>query len=188
MKKSVFENVTTLEEFYNQIYTQQEANHGPHYCAMHHAVVKYWNEGQCKSYMEFGIHQGGTAANILRKKPESVTLIDINLGLYNEYLKPIAIKYCKENNINLNVKECSSTAIEAIQFDCDMLLIDSYHKPDYLKQELSTHAHNINKYIIAHDTFAVPSLHKCMEDFAGKNGWKVLEYNKQNVGYTVLGR
>jgi hypothetical protein len=188
MKKSELKNITILEKFHKEIYRQQEENHSEHYCAIHHAVVKYWNEGKCESYIELGVHQGGTASNILLQKPKKVVLVDKNLDLYREHLEPIAIHYCDQHNIELKTKECESIDLEAIELNCDMLLIDSYHKPDYMLQELSTHAHNIKKYIIAHDTYAVRSLHKCLEDFAIKNKWKVLEYNKQNVGYTVLGR
>jgi len=51
MRKSVLDNITTLEEFHKEIYRQQEENHREHYCAIHGAVVKYWNEGNCETYM-----------------------------------------------------------------------------------------------------------------------------------------
>ena len=188
MRKTVFNNVLTVEEFYKEIYKQQEENHGAGYCDIHSAIVKYWNEGKCESYMELGVHQGGTASNILLQKPKKVVLVDINLDLYREHLEPIALHYCDQHNIELKTKECSSIDLSAIELECDMLLIDSYHKPQYMAQELSTHAHNIKKYIIAHDTNSIKSLHKCLEDFALKNRWEVLEYNQKNAGYTVLGR
>jgi len=188
MKKSVLNHVKTLKQFHKEIYKQQEENHKEHYCAVHDAIVKYWNLGKCKSYMELGVHQGGTASNILLQKPKKVVLVDKNLDLYREYLEPIAIHYCDQNDIDLKTKECESIDLYAMEVECDMLFIDSYHKPDYMIQELSTHAHNTKKYIIAHDTYSVKSLHECLENFAMKNKWEVLEYNKKNVGYTVLGR
>ena len=188
MKKAILNHVKTMEEFHREIRKQHDENHRKDYCAVHDAIIKYWNLGKCESYLELGIHQGATASNILLQKPKKVTLVDKNLNLYKEYLEPIAKDYCDQYNIQLKVKECESTDLYAVEIECDMLFIDSYHKAEYMAKELSTHAHNIKKYIIAHDTHSIKSLHECLEDFALKNKWQILEYNKQNVGYTVLGK
>jgi hypothetical protein len=90
-------HVTTLEEFYESIRSQQEEAHGEDYCAMHDAIRHYMKD--CKSYKEIGTHQGGSAAAVMTgdHKPEYMELIDINHEKYRWKLKSLAEPYCKEN-------------------------------------------------------------------------------------------
>ena len=56
-----------------------------------------------------------------------------------------------------------------------------------MKKELDMHGKSVKKYIVAHDTWAVPELQACLEEFCFNNpGWRVLERGTTNVGYTVL--
>ena len=186
-------HVKTVKEFHESIKTQQEQAHGEHYCAMHDAILRYWTEGKCKDYLELGTHQGGTASHaMLLPGVENVQLIDIDMSRYRKFLAPLATKHCAKNKINLKVKEMDSRALGSTA-DCDMLVIDSVHNPAFMQQELAMHGHNVRKYIIAHDTFRIMGnintrLFECLQDFANKRGWKILENNKNNVGYTVLGK
>ena len=189
MINSELGHVKTLDEFYRSIIEQQEAAHGEEYCAMHEAIVKYFKEGNCKTYMELGTHQGGTAACAMRMNPKKVILVDISMQKYNKFLRPIATEYCSKNNIELVIKETDSTGLGAIDA-CDMLMIDSVHKAYHMEKELMIHAPNTTKYIVAHDTCRPTSeLHNCLENFCMNNPrWKVIERNTNNVGYTVLGK
>ena len=183
-------HVTTVEEFNTSIREQQEKAHGADYCAIHDAIRKYMAE--CNSYMELGTHQGGTASVALMCKPKTVCLVDIDTSRYNKFLAPIATKYCAENNINLDVRNVSSHSLASVN-TTDMLVIDSYHHPMHMQKELELHGHGVRKYILAHDTSVIngkqnDSLFRCMKDWGEKNGWKVIERGKTNVGYTVLGK
>lgn len=181
-------HVTSVEEFHNEIVRQQEEAHGEHYCLMHQAIQRYLKE--CNSYMELGTHQGGSLSAALLCNPRDIYVRDIDLSRYNKFLKPIAEKYCKENNIKLDVKQIDSTSI-ASTAPVDILMIDSNHNPNHMSRELETHKHFVSKYIIAHDTQIIngrqdDSLYRCLAKFANDEGWEVIEHIKLNVGYTVI--
>tara|TARA_Y100000389_G_scaffold193025_1_gene221345 strand:- start:745 stop:1314 length:570 start_codon:yes stop_codon:yes gene_type:complete len=178
-------HVKSVEEFYHEIRWQQEEAHGQDYCEQHDAIRKYASE--CKTYRELGTHQGGTAANAMLSGFKYIELVDISMEKYEKFLKPIAEKHCKENKIVLKVKEVDSSSLDSIGPHVDMMLIDSYHRAFHMKRELDMHGKSVKKYIVAHDTWAVPELHTCLEEFCFNNpGWRVLERGKTNVGYTVL--
>lgn len=180
--------VKTLKEFNTEIRKQQEEAHGIDYCQIHDAIKKYMKE--CKSYMELGTHQGGTASIAMLSKPNRVFLVDMDMSRYRKFLAPIAQEWCDKNDIELIVKEADSTSIGTINMT-DMLVIDSYHHPEHMKKELNLHGNNVRKYIIAHDTSIVnnkanDSLYQTMKQFADANGWEVIERGTTNVGYTVI--
>lgn len=183
-------DVKTLEEFYTKIRSEQENAHGEDYCAQHDAIKKLMPE--CESYLELGTHQGATAACAILAGAKKVQLVDIDMSRFTKYLQPIAVKYCMTNDIDLKIKQVSSTAIASIA-SADMMLIDSLHRADHMKKELDLHGPNIQKYIIAHDTSVIngrpnDSLYATMSEWAKKNGWKVFERVTKNVGYTVIKR
>ena len=193
MINAVLDDAKTLTEFYTSIRAQQESAHGDDYCNMHDAIVKYWNEGQCTEYMELGTHQGGSAACAMQLEGvKQIQLVDIDMSRYRKYLSPIAAKHCAKNGINLILREADSRALSSIG-RCDMLVIDSVHNPNFMKQELDMHAHNVRKYIIAHDTWTLmgrvnPILHETLKEFASKNRWKVVHHEQKGPGYTVLSK
>lgn len=185
--------VKSVDEFYVEIRSQQEAYHGADYCAMHNAIRRYMKD--CKSYKELGTHQGGSASAAMscKHKPEYMELVDINHEKYRWKLKSLAEPYCKEHGIELVVKEADSTSINSISDrDIDMLVIDSLHIRSHMEKELSLHGPYIQKYIIAHDTTICQdrpkdALYRCLSDFCDNNPrWKIVERGKTNVGYTVL--
>ena len=107
----------------------------------------------------------------------------------------MAEPYCKENNIELVVKDADSTSLGSISDrNIDMLVIDSLHKRHHMEAELTMHAKYIKKYIIAHDTSISQdpekeSLYACLYDFCREApGWEIVEREIANVGYTVLKR
>ena len=180
----------TIKTFNKSIREQQEEAHGEDYCAIHDAITKYMKD--CKSYMELGTHQGGTASVAMLCKPSRVYLVDIDFTKYNKFLKPLAEKWCDTNNIELIVNQTDSTGFGAINMT-DMLVIDSYHHPNHLQKELDMHGRNVKKYIIAHDTSILhgkmnDSLFQVLNAWAEKNQWKILERVTKNVGYTVIGK
>ena len=181
-------HVTSVEEFHKEIRRQQEEAHGEDYCAIHDAITKYMKD--CKSYMELGTHQGGTASAALLCKPKRVHLVDKDLSRYNRFLKPLAEKYVKENNIEFTAKQVDSRSLASTEV-VDMLMIDSYHQPHHMMAELNTHGNNVTKYIIAHDTSIINSkpndgLYQVLKTFGERAGWEVVEHCTDNVGYTVI--
>lgn len=129
-------HVKTLREFYTEIRSQQEAAHGDDYCAQHDALMRLFNKEGCISYKEIGTHQGGTAAAVMQTCVSYMELVDIDMGKYRKFLAPIASKYCKDNDIELIVKETDSLGLGAIGKVCDVMLIDSVHKRPHMEAEL----------------------------------------------------
>ena len=189
MINSELEHVKTLKEFNSEIIKQQTKAHGEGYNNIHKAIKKYLTKED--TYMELGVHQGGTASTAMLCNPKKMILVDIDFMKYNNVLNRIAVKYCFENKIDLNIKVASSIEFNSIN-SCDMLLIDSRHHPDHMIQELRLHGQNTNKYIVAHDThmlFDKPNdvLYQVLASYTNEHPrWKIIERNKENVGYTVL--
>ena len=51
------------------------------------------------------------------------------------------------------------------------------------------HAESVQKYIIFHDTAAMPELKQAVNEFISDNTeWNIVEDFTDNVGYTVIGR
>tara|TARA_R110002153_G_scaffold72321_3_gene189411 strand:+ start:2920 stop:3498 length:579 start_codon:yes stop_codon:yes gene_type:complete len=188
MINSELGHVKTLKEFNKSIREQQEEAHGEDYCAIHDAIKKYMKE--CKSYMELGTHQGGTASVAMLANPNRVYLVDIDFTKYNLFLKPIAEEYCEKKDIELIVNQTDSTGFGAINMT-DMLVIDSYHHPAHMQKELDMHGSNVRKYLIAHDTSNMlgkpdERLYHCMKNWCNKNNFVEVERGTTNVGYTVF--
>jgi len=179
-------HVTTLEEFYESIRSQQEEAHGNDYCKMHDAVNEIAKE--CNSYKELGTHQGGTLANaLLQPTLKYVEGVDNDMHRYRKFLQPIAEQYAKDNKKVLKIKEVDSTGIDSLGYSTDILLIDSYHKAFHMQKELERHGPYVKKYIVAHDTHKPDDqLYWCLANWGSDNGWSVMTRNQENVGFTVL--
>ena len=197
MINSELGHVTTLEEFNSEIRRQQEEAHGQEYCAIHDAIRKYLKD--CDSYLELGVHQGGTASAAMLSKPLKIYLLDIDMSRYNKFLAPIAKKYCLENYIQLSVEQADSTSsttktyLDVVTLGVDMLVVDSYHHPAHMTKELNLYGKIVGKYILAHDTSQLmgknnDSLYQCLKEWSNKNGFKEIERGTTNVGYVVFGR
>lgn len=182
----------TLEEFYPLIREQHDDFHGKDYCAIHDVVRKLMKEEGVDKYKELGVNQGGTAANACLLNPKKIELIDNTLEQYNVY-EHLFKDYCEKNNIELVARELDSASVES-RSQCDLLLIDSLHKPSHLIKELNIHAEWTSKYIVCHDTYRSLGqihtvLHDVLEGFCKQiNSWEIIEKNTDNVGYTVIAK
>jgi len=180
-------NITALSEFTQRIRDIQEEAHGEGYCDIHDGIVKCMENSS--SYKELGVNQGGTAAAALMTNPERIELIDLTMKRFDEYLGPIAREYCEKNNISLTTLEMDSTSKNAVTDSFDVLLIDSYHKPDHLRKEMNLHKDYINKYMIFHDTNIISNgLKMAIISFTNNNPWKIVEDNQRSNGYMVIER
>lgn len=178
-------DLTSLEDFYREIRSQQEEFHGQGYCAHHDAIQRYAGK-QC-SYKELGTHQGATAAAAVLAGYKEVTLVDRD----HYKLRPnqhLFESYCSKEKIRLEIVESDSTHQRAVS-PVDVLLIDSKHTYKHCTSELSKHAKFVGRYIIFHDTSHKKELANAVDDFLKKNtDWKMVEVSTENVGYTVIGR
>ena len=184
MLTAKLEGVKDLEEFYQSIRSQQEAYHGHDYCAHHDAIVKYLKPGQ--HYKELGTHQGATAAAAIRAGVAKATLVDWDMQKFNAN-RPLFEMYCIEKGIELSVVQSDSHSLATVG-ECDVMLIDTKHTYNHLREELKLHAHMVKHFIVLHDTAAQPELQRAAEEYCAKSNWKVVERYMGNVGYTVLGK
>jgi hypothetical protein len=185
MLTATLEGITTLREFYTSIRSQQENYHGKEYCAHHDAITKYANG--CESYKELGTHQGATAAAAVFAGFKKITLVDMN----HYKIRPnenIFKTHCALEKIELNIIESTSLDSKTVS-DVDLLLIDSRHTYNHCKKELALHGSSVKKYIVFHDTKAIPGVKRAVMEFVTKNKeWEVLEHYEENVVYSVIGR
>jgi len=190
MKKIDLSSAKTLQDFHDLIIQEQESAHGENYCDMIRSLSRYVSKGDV--YLELGTNQGGTTAAALLQLPSVAKLVDIKLGPYREYLQPIAQDFCEKENIQLYEYEGDSLSSESCM-PCDVMLVDTVHRSEHLRKELSRHAVNCRKYIIAHDTSMISrrkndSLFRVLENFTQNYHWKIVERNEKSVGFTVLER
>jgi hypothetical protein len=166
-------------------------------------IKKYASE--CEHVTEMGVRGIVSTWALLAAKPKKIVCYDVS---------------------NLNVSEPKKTAEEnGIEFifinadvltvsieKTDLLFIDTLHRYLQLKKELETHASNVNKYIIMHDTTTfgtidepiyqpsckltginsekqglVPALEEFLESEEGKN-WTIKEVFTNNNGLTIIER
>lgn len=167
----------------------------------HLPVIKKYAE-ECEHITEMGVRYVVSTWALLSGKPKKMVSYDILIGL-------------DTNIVNKNIQEVSSLSekngidfkficADVLQIEIeqtDLLLIDTYHEYNQMKQELSLHGNKSNKYIILHDTttfgefgetFKVPNtigIWPAVEEFLQKNpNWKIQERLTNNNGLTILKR
>lgn len=192
MLTATVEDCKTLEDFYTSIRKQQEEAHGEHYCAHHDEISKLIKNLDLKIYKELGTHQGASAAAAILAGASSVSLVDITMERFNKS-RHLFETYCDEHGIELEVLETDSTAANSASL-CDIMLVDSVHRPDHMLRELEVHAPNVGKYMVFHDTERQfgkidRRLYDALKEYSsGMSRWSLVLHNDQNVGYTVLQR
>tara|TARA_B100000035_G_scaffold31788_1_gene24209 strand:- start:134 stop:745 length:612 start_codon:yes stop_codon:yes gene_type:complete len=181
----------TLEQFYKEIREQQSNAHGKEYIAHHEALRTCVQDPDVNIAKELGVCQGGTLAAMMLAHPKELEGIDIAAHYFNPY-KSLFVDYAKENNIDFSFKETSSLSKRAI-YECDLLHIDSLHKPSHLMNELVLHAPTVSKYIVFHDTANYGSnsgLLRTIVDYITEveQSWTIIDHYTHSVGYTVIKR
>lgn len=174
----------TLTEFYEEIRMCHENAHGHEYTDHHREMRRLFLEEGISSYRELGIMQGATAACAAVYGAKKLHLIDIDVSRFTPYFplfKNIDIVVSKASSHDFNVNKLE---------DVDLLLIDTLHNAKHVEKELNIFAPSTRKYIILHDTYAVESIQKMIENSWLPNNpeWKLAKYHKRNVGYTLLER
>lgn len=183
IKVKNLQDFDNLADWYSEIRKQQCKAHGEDYCNQHDAVKKVLPPGGI--YKEFGVAQGASAANACLLDTKKITIVDPELKWFKPH-EPVFRKWCDQYSKEFNVLNCSSLSSSAVS-ECDVLLIDSLHKIDHLKQELVMHQETVNSHIVIHDTTHKPQLWIGVLWFLGKyTNWKLEERDEKSVGYTLL--
>jgi len=106
---------------------------------------EYANKEDVQTVAEFGVFQGISTAAFLSSEIDSLTSMDITLHRIH-----IPMFHNVKGNINLNITEGDS--FKSSISNIDLLFLDTVHTYNHVKRELQTHAGNVNKYILIHDT------------------------------------
>ena len=175
---------TDLAEFHQEIQRQQRKAHGKHYTDNHKALAKYGK--QCPVQKELGVAQGGTLAALMLTNPKKLTGIDFKGNRFQPYQRYF-VDYANQNGIHFEFYDRDSIDPTTVS-DCDLLHIDSRHTATHLAQELKLHGDKVRKYIVCHDTQAIPAMITTLKQYISGKDWRVIEHHERNVGYTVIGR
>jgi hypothetical protein len=112
----------------------------------------------------------------------------------NNYIRR-ALKICEEDGLDWTFVQADD--LKAKIEPTDMLFIDSLHRGEHLRKELSIHSYNVRKYIVMHDTeeFANKGIHNrgeglwpVIEEFVAQGVWKIKRHYIHCHGLTVLKR
>ena len=111
-----------------------------------HLTMLYSVAKGCEHITEMGVRSGMSTRAFLHADPKKLVCYDIYIDdTVNELFEK-----AKVNGKDFHYLLGDTTEIQIEQ--TDLLFIDTLHKYEQLKMELTLHADNVNKYIIFHDT------------------------------------
>ena len=165
----------------------------------HLPVIKKYSE-ECEHVTEMGVRYVVSTWALLASKPKKIVCYDILTGLdmniFNNNISELSDR-AKEENVDFSFIQADVLNIEIE--DTDLLIIDTYHEYNQIKQELNLHAIKVKKYLIFHDTttfgefgetFKEPNtvgIWPAIEEFLNNNPeWKIQERLTNNNGLTIL--
>lgn len=178
----------TLEEFEKALHKDLINAHGETYRDVVLEIICYSILNPGSVVKELGIMQGSSMASILIHGSLSKMIgVDINLSRFEPY-RPLFETYAKANDIEFKTIHANSASIEAANESCDLLHIDSLHKPSHLDKELFLHAPNVRKAIFMHDT-NISGMRNIVQKYINAYPeWKIYRDSKDNVGYIIIER
>jgi hypothetical protein len=167
----------------------------------HLPVIKKYAD-MCETITEMGVRYVVSTWALLSARPKSITCYDIldglDMSIFNRNIDEISI--CAKNvGVNFNFIHADVLNIEIEE--TDLLLIDTYHEYNQMKQELKLHGNKAKKFLIFHDTttygqfgetFKLPNtigIWPAIEEFLQENThWSIEERLTNNNGLTILKR
>lgn len=168
-------------------------------------LLKYANE--CNHITEMGVRGIQSTWAFLGAAPKKL----ISYDLYNpsRWGQNIQTVYDVAKQYDLNFQFIEADVLKIKIENTDLLFLDTWHTYEQVKNELSLHAKNVNKYIIFHDTTTyayrdepLTSEHSeklnkitgkgiwpAIKEFLDSNlEWQLLEKLENNNGLTVIQR
>lgn len=168
----------------------------------HLPTLKKYADG-LEHITEMGVRNVVSTWAFLAARPKKLVSIDIESCPVQE-----AIEFAREENIFFSFTIADTGDPNFTIEPTDLLLIDTWHIYEQLKQELELHASKVRKYIILHDTVTYGNkgdkynfkcyvkppkerkgLWPAIEEFIETNSeWKIKEHFTNNNGLTILER
>ena len=135
---------------------------------------------QCEYIVEFGVREANSSIALLSGHPKQLLSVDIN---------PTPMYDMLSQYPNWKFIQKSSTDPSLYISYPDMLFIDSLHTYEHCSEELRMHAHNVQKWIVFHDTQSCPEVNLAVQEFLDKNPeWKEVYFTPTNHGLTIIQR
>lgn len=176
---------TTLEQLYAQLVAAQKKAHGEDY-VLHHDVIRECLK-ECSSYAELGVRQGTTLACATLAMPGFIVGVDRDLSPVLPFW-PLFEKYC-EHRMLTEVHLVRQDSRIPFERPFQFLFIDSYHTTAHLREELAAHGRNVGRYLLVHDTTAVPALFSELQRWVSMTpGWSIVQHETRSVGFTLCRR
>lgn len=186
----------TLGEFERALHKDLINAHGETYRDVVFELAYYSLRNPGNVVKELGIMQGSSMASIMILGSLTKMIgVDIDTSRFEPY-RNLFETYAKEKNIDFKIIQADSASEEAAAEPCDLLHIDSLHKPSHLVKELNIHAPNVRKAIFFHDT-NLPGMREIIKSWMtnrsneikfARNEWRLYKESKDNVGYMIIER
>jgi|SRR5271157_1305326 len=141
----------------------------------------------CDRVTEFGVRTIVSTWALLAGGPREMMSVDIDHPMVNHADLSAVYKGANEAGIKFTFVQKSTLDI-AIP-ETDLLLLDTLHTYDHVRQELALHGNKAMKYIIIHDTVSNPEMIPAINEFINNNPqWKIREQFYYCNGMMVLER
>jgi cephalosporin hydroxylase len=165
----------------------------------HLPVLKRYAE-ECEHITEMGVRYVVSTWAFLAASPRRLIsydiLTDLDMNIFSQNLEEAKTK-AAEIGVDFSFVQADVLNIEIEE--TDLLMIDTYHEYNQIKNELKLHSNKARKYLIFHDTttfgqfgetFKEPNtvgIWPAIEEFLNENpNWKIQEFLTNNNGLTVL--
>lgn len=147
------------------------------HCSTLHALV-----AECPFVTEFGVMFGRSTVSFLSAIPKKLTSYDIEKQDVVNQIERLA----EDEGVCFEFILADSTAVTIEE--TDLLYIDSDHTCEHLKSELFMHGNKARKYIVLHDTTAVPDMWPAVDAFLELGTFYIKRKFENNHGLTILQR
>lgn len=165
----------------------------------HLPVIKKYAE-ECEHITEMGVRYFVSTWAFLAAKPKKIIcydiLTDLDMSIFNSNLSELSRK---AEGANVDFSFFKADVLNIQIEETDLLLIDTYHEYNQIKQELKLHGSKVRKYLIFHDTttfgefgetFKLPNtigIWPAIEEFMLENKeWRIDQRLTNNNGLTIL--
>jgi cephalosporin hydroxylase len=151
----------------------------------------------CNHITEFGTRTGVSTWAWLMSSAKTIRCFDNDMKV----IKHLPYHYECAEKLNKDFTfTCVNTIAKGLEIEpTDLLFVDTLHTYDQVITELKMHSNKVKKYILFHDTNAVPShkksiifekeINKAINEFLNTNkDWSLKERFTNNHGLTILKR
>tara|TARA_B100001248_G_scaffold84511_2_gene61593 strand:- start:6610 stop:7146 length:537 start_codon:yes stop_codon:yes gene_type:complete len=177
MNVNEFGHCKDLKQFYNEIREFYRSHYKDDFLRYYDTLQKL--AGECSSYRELGVMQGGSAAAVLSGNANiKAELIDRSFQHLNNH-KHVFNGY--------NVSFVESDSLVCPVNECEMTLIDSMHHYKHVNKEIRRYENSVSKYLVFHDS-NYHEIKRAIDECVARGKFKINILDDKSYGYCVLER